>query len=51
MFVQKEQVDSDGNTVVPAGMHVVFLPFAEDMRKLPYEQTTKASDVRLSCSS
>jgi hypothetical protein len=29
-------------------MHIVFLPFAEDMRKLPYQPKQKPTDVSLS---
>ncbi len=37
---QKEELDECNVQVSPPGFHVVFLPFAEDLRKLQFEEDT-----------
>ncbi|XP_062513142.1 X-ray repair cross-complementing protein 5-like [Corticium candelabrum] len=40
---QREVLDSNKVQISPAGFHVIYLPFAEDMRKLKYEETPRAN--------
>ena len=43
--LQAEQLDGDGNQALPPGFHLVYLPFADDMRKLTYEPAAVADEV------
>ena len=46
LLSQAEALDGDGNQTLPPGFHLVYLPFADDMRKLDYDRNApKASDV------
>ncbi|XP_071477796.1 X-ray repair cross-complementing protein 5-like [Diadema antillarum] len=40
---QKEELDEHNTQVAPPGFHVIFLPFADDMRKLEFQQAPKAN--------
>ena len=40
---QKEELDEHNNQATPPGFHLIFLPFADDFRKLKYEETPKGS--------
>ena len=44
---QEEELDETNVQVSPPGFHVIFLPFAEDLRKLHYEETPKGAWVFL----
>lgn len=44
---QEEQHDENRVQIAPAGFHVIYLPFAGDMRKLKYEETPKANDAQI----
>ena len=41
--LQKEELDEHNNQATPPGFHLVFLPFADDFRKLRYEEAPKGS--------
>ncbi len=41
---QPEKADEQGGIIQPAGMWMVFLPFADDIRKLKFEPTPIADD-------
>lgn len=43
LVLQKEELDEHNNQATPPGFHLVFLPFADDFRKLKYEETPKGS--------
>ena len=43
LALQKEELDEHNNQATPPGFHLVFLPFADDLRKLRYEETPKGS--------
>ncbi len=46
LLPQLVELDVDHNQITPPGMHVIFLPFAEDMRKPPHDVgAPKATDV------
>ena len=38
MPLQEEKLDESNVQVAPPGFHVIFLPFAEDLRKLQFEE-------------
>jgi len=35
LLPQEEEVDEDGNQIKPPGFHVIFLPFLDDIRRVP----------------
>ena len=41
LVFQEEELDEHNNQVTPPGFHLIFLPFADDFRKLKYEETPK----------
>lgn len=43
LVLQEEELDEHNNQVTPPGFHLIFLPFADDFRKLKYEETPKGS--------
>lgn len=43
LLPQKEELDEHNNQATPPGFHLVFLPFADDFRKLKYEETPTAT--------
>jgi len=43
LVLQKEELDEHNNQATPPGFHLVFLPFADDFRKLKYEETPTGS--------
>ena len=47
VLFQEEELDETNVQVSPPGFHVIFLPFAEDLRKLHYEETPKGAWVFL----
>lgn len=48
LFPQPEVLDEHKVQIKPPGMHVVFLPYADDMRKLEYEEDMpQASDEQV----
>ena len=45
-LVAQQEVVEEGVVIVPAGLHLIYLPFADDMRKLTYEKNLpRANDV------
>ena len=43
LVLQKEELDEHNNQATPPGFHLVFLPFADDLRKLKYEEAPKGN--------
>lgn len=43
LLPQKEELDEHNNQTTPPGFHLIFLPFTDDLRKLKYEETPKAT--------
>ena len=41
IYTQEEELDERKVQVRPPGFHVIFIPFADDFRKVKFEQTTK----------
>jgi ATP-dependent DNA helicase 2 subunit 1 len=39
--VQEEELDEHNVQLSPPGFHLIFLPFADDLRKLSYEETPR----------
>lgn len=49
LLPSRERLDENGTQVIPPGMAVIFLPYADDMRKLPYETgRPKANEDQIS---
>jgi ATP-dependent DNA helicase 2 subunit 1 len=44
---QKEELDKEGIQVTPPGMHVILLPFADDIRSLRFETQPKANNDQI----
>ena len=44
LLPQAEKVDDDGRLVVAGGMHMVFLPYADDMRDIRLERREEAAE-------
>lgn len=44
LIPQEEELDEQNVQISPPGFHVIFLPFADDLRKLDYPDTLKAND-------
>ena len=45
-LVAQQEIVDEGVVIVPAGLHLIYLPFADDMRKLKYEKgLPRANDV------
>ncbi|CAH1785312.1 unnamed protein product [Owenia fusiformis] len=42
LLPQEEEFDENNVQVTPPGFHVIFLPFADDMRKVTHENTPRA---------
>ena len=40
-YVQEEELDEHNVQLSPPGFHLIFLPFADDLRKLSYEDTPR----------
>ena len=40
-FQQDEEFDEHKVQITPPGFHIIFLPFADDFRKVNYEETPK----------
>lgn len=47
LLPQEEEMDEHNNQVKPPGFHVIFLPFTDDLRRLKYEQTPKATTEQI----
>ncbi|WFD44887.1 ATP-dependent DNA helicase II subunit 1 [Malassezia psittaci] len=45
---QAEEVDADGNQLVPPGMNMVILPYTDDLRDPPTTQAQHANDDQIS---
>ncbi|XP_064634818.1 X-ray repair cross-complementing protein 6-like [Lineus longissimus] len=43
LLPQEEELDEHNVQVTPPGFHVIFLPFADDLRSLKYEETPRAN--------
>ncbi|XP_052799774.1 X-ray repair cross-complementing protein 5-like [Mya arenaria] len=43
LLPQEEELDEHKVQIRPPGFHVIFLPFADDFRKVKFEQTPKAN--------
>ncbi|XP_070552798.1 X-ray repair cross-complementing protein 6-like [Ptychodera flava] len=43
LLPQEEELDDHNVQLTPAGFHVIFLPFCDDIRKLKYESAPKAN--------
>ena len=41
LVLQEEELDEHNNQATPPGFHLIFLPYADDFRKLKYEKTPK----------
>ena len=39
--LKEEELDEQNVQISPPGFHVIFLPFADDLRKLDYPDTLK----------
>lgn len=46
-LAQNEVLSKDGSQLVPPGMHVVYLPYADDIRSLQFPNIRKASDEQI----
>ncbi|CAB4011678.1 X-ray repair cross-complementing 6-like, partial [Paramuricea clavata] len=44
LIPQEEELDEQNVQVSPPGFHLIFLPFADDLRKLSYDDTPRAND-------
>jgi len=38
MYIQEEELDEKKVQVIPPGFHIIFLPFADDFRKIKMEE-------------
>lgn len=47
LLPQEEELDEHKAQVCPPGFHVIFLPFTDDLRRLKYEQTPKATEEQV----
>lgn len=47
LLPQEEEIDEHNNQVKPPGFHVIFLPFTDDLRRIKYEQTPKATTEQI----
>ncbi|XP_055899573.1 X-ray repair cross-complementing protein 5-like isoform X2 [Biomphalaria glabrata] len=47
LLPQKEEIDEHKVQVTPPGFHVIFLPFADDFRKLNYDAKPKATKEQI----
>ena len=47
LIPQKEELDEHNVQLSPPGFHLIFLPFADDLRKLSYEDTPRANDEQV----
>ncbi|XP_060576657.1 X-ray repair cross-complementing protein 6-like [Ruditapes philippinarum] len=47
LLPQEEECDEHKVQLCPPGFHVIFLPFADDFRKVKYEQNTKANSDQI----
>ncbi|XP_025085058.1 X-ray repair cross-complementing protein 5-like [Pomacea canaliculata] len=48
LLPQEEEVNERKVQVTPPGFHVIFLPYADDFRKVTYEEEPKATDEQIS---
>ena len=47
LLPQQEVMDSEGVQVYPPGMHVIYLPYADDIREIDLEETPKAEEEHI----
>lgn len=48
LLPQKEEFnEEDGSQKMPSGFHVIFLPFADDIRDVDIEKTPKANQIQI----
>ncbi|XP_059150749.1 X-ray repair cross-complementing protein 6-like [Physella acuta] len=47
LLPQAEEVDENKVQITPPGFHVIYLPFADDFRKVPFEETPKATKEQI----
>ncbi|CAL1529577.1 unnamed protein product [Lymnaea stagnalis] len=47
LLPQDEEVDEHKVQITPPGFHVIFLPFADDFRKLTYDETPRATKEQI----
>ena len=48
LLPQQEILDEDGIQAYPPGMHVIYLPFADDLRETEFEENKKATEEQIS---
>lgn len=48
LLPQEEELDERNSQVTPPGFHLIFLPFTDDLRRLKYEETPKATTEQVS---
>ena len=41
LYMKEEEHDDQGVQISPPGFHLIFLPFASDIRKLTIDETAK----------
>ena len=46
-FVKEEELDEQHVQISPPGFHLIFLPFADDLRKLSYDGTPRGKILGL----
>ena len=44
-FLQEEELDEQHVQISPPGFHLIFLPFADDLRKLSYDDTPRGNYI------
>jgi ATP-dependent DNA helicase 2 subunit 1 len=47
LLPQAEELDEDGSQMTPPGFHLIYLPYADDIRELTIEPVTKASQEQI----
>ncbi|XP_064600054.1 X-ray repair cross-complementing protein 5-like [Liolophura sinensis] len=47
LLPQEEEQDERKVQLTPPGFHVIFLPFADDFRKIPVEDTPRANETQI----
>lgn len=48
LLPQEEELEEHNIQVTPPGFHLIFLPFTDDLRRLKYEETPKATSEQIS---
>ena len=47
LVAQEEEFDEDGTQLIPPGLHVIYLPFADDIRDLEVPKTKPADEEQV----